>query len=434
MSKTKIINMNESKIHIIGDNILYCNGIITAYYILPLTNYTITSDNGILYSIKNINDLLTNLARNKQEIKFSLQRISKIITKKDIIKNLIDTIKIYEPAYDMPPEFIKNIGNGVQDYCLLGVIIEHKDLNGNVEDLTIGKTAKSMINNLANRLFNISGNILDEDKIIQSENNIFNILRTRCARASKELVFYNYISKLYPCYNISYDKLSFIKDNSFSSILGSVTQTIEDNFGYFIMHNEGVDIFDLPVQDTYGCILTIKAFPKVIDSANFAMDYPGMQVNIKTIEKEKAITQLRRSRAADSYELDTAGDADANIEDILNLTESINIANRGINDIQDNDPQMCEFTANILVTGLDLEDLRNNTQDIISDLKDRDVLPAKSLSQALDFFNGYVKLDATNYEHFTSLQFPLSFQLNRGALVGDADGKYYVPSIGNDIV
>ena len=43
------INLNSSKIDIIGDNILFCNGILTAYYILPLNNYTITSENGVLF-------------------------------------------------------------------------------------------------------------------------------------------------------------------------------------------------------------------------------------------------------------------------------------------------------------------------------------------------------------------------------------------------
>ena len=77
MSKTKIINMRDSKIRIIGDNILYCNGVITAYYILPLNNYTITSNSGVLYSIQSITSLLSGLASQRQEVKFSLQPLTK---------------------------------------------------------------------------------------------------------------------------------------------------------------------------------------------------------------------------------------------------------------------------------------------------------------------------------------------------------------------
>ena len=433
MSDTKILNTFDSKIRIIGDNILFCNGIITAYYVLPLNNYTITSSQGVLYSVQGITNLLSGLASQRQEVKFSIQRFSKIVRKKDIISNLADTIKLYSPMYKMPQEFTKNLGNSSQDYCLLGVGIDERDLNKNVEDATLTETAKELFSTLANNLLNIGGNELDDEKILQSEKNIYSVLRTKCNRASKELIFYNYISKLYPCYNISYDRLSFINENNFSNILGSVTQTIEDNFGYFIMHNEGVEIFDLPAQDTYGCILLIKAFPKVIDSTNFSMDYPGMQVNIKAIPKDKALIQLKRTRSADKYELEQALDAGAEIETVEATSESINIATLAINDLEEGNVQMCEFNATILVTGLDLPDLRQNIQYIVSDLKDRDIVPAKSLTQTMDFLQGYVKLNPKDYEHFTNIQFPLSFQLNRGALVGDADGKYYVPPIGEDL-
>lgn len=432
MGKTKVISTTDTKIRIIADNILYCNGVITAYYILPLSNYTITSGQGVLYSIEGITNLLSGLASQRQEIKFSIQRFSKIIRKTDIINNLYETIQLYAPNYDMPMEFTKNIGNNVQDYCLLGIGIEERDLSKNVEDATLGETAKQLFSSLSSVLLNTGGNVLDEDKIIQSENNIFSVVRTRCARASKELVFYNFISKLYPSYNISYDRLSFINEDNFSNILGASVQTLEDNFGYFIMHNEGVDLFDLPPQDTYGCILNIKNFPKYIDSSNFSMDYPGMQVNIKAIPKEKAAIQLKRTRSADKYELEEALKAGAELEQLEATSSSIDIATTALDELE-NGVQMCEFDANILITGLTLEDLRQNIQYIMSDLKDRDILPAKSLSQALDYLNGYVKLNPKDYPHFTNLQFPLSFQLNRGALVGNADSKYFVPSIGEDL-
>ena len=433
MDKNKIVNIKDSGIKIIGDNILYCNGVITAYYILPLNNYTITSDTGVLVSIQNITNLLSGLANQRQDVKFSIQRFSKIIRKNDVISNLSDTIKLYAPTYEIPQEFIKNLGNSVQDYCLLGVGIEEKDLMKNIEDATLKETAKDLLSNLANNLLNIGKNTLDEDKILQSENNIFSVLRSRCTRASRELVFYNYISKLYPCYNISYDKFSYINEDNFSNILGSVTQTIEDNFGYFIMHNEGVDIFDLSPQDTYGCILTIKAFPDLIDSVNFSMDYPGMQVNIHTIPKEEALIQLKRIRASLKYEHEQGDLAGAEIEQLESTAKAIAIATHAINNIEEQGVQTCEFIANILIIGLSLSDLRQNIQSVMSDLKDRNIIAAKSLTQARDFLDSYVKLNPKDYEHFTNLQFPLSFQLNRGALVGDSDGKFYVPLIGEDL-
>lgn len=431
MGKTKILSTTDSKIRIIGDNILYCNDIITAYYILPLTNYSVSSASGALYSIENITNLLSGLASQRQNVTFSLQRFSKMIRRKDVINNLYETIHLYAPDYDMPIDFTKNLANNTQDYCLLGVGISEKDMD-NVEDATLKETAKELLSNVANTLLGIGSGVLKEDKILQAENNIYSVLRTRCARASKELVFYNYISKLYPCYEISYDRLSFINERNFSNILGSVTQTMEDNFGYFIMHNEGVDIFDLEPRDTYGCILNIKSFPLSIQSENFSMDYPGMQVNIQAVTKEHAAIQLKRTRSADRYELEEAIKAGAELEQLESTASSIDLATDAIDQVE-NGAQMCEFSANILVTGLDLKDLRQNIQYIISDLKDRDILPAKSLNQSLDYINGYVKLHPTKYDHFTMLQFPLSFQLNSGSLVGDSDGKFFTPSIGRDL-
>ena len=155
MNKNEIVNIKDTKIKIIGDNILYCNGTITAYYILPLSNYTITSDTGVLVSIQSITNLLSGLATQRQDVKFSLQRFSKIIRKNDVISNLKDTIQLYAPTYEIPTEFTKNLGNSVQDYCLLGVSIEEKDLIKNVEDATLKETAKELFSNLANNLLNI---------------------------------------------------------------------------------------------------------------------------------------------------------------------------------------------------------------------------------------------------------------------------------------
>lgn len=431
MSKTKIVSVTDSKIRIIGDNILYVNGITTAYYIMPLTNYSVSSDSGINYAIDGITNLISGLCSQRSELEFTIQRFSKSIKKEDVIKNLYSTIKLYAPDYDMPSEFVKNLSGNVREYCLFGVKINTAEFN-NLEDASILDTAKQLFNNLANSVLNTNGNVLNEDKILQVENNIYSVLRTRMVRASKELVFYNYISKLYPCYDISYDNLGFVNEHNFVNILGSVTQTLEDNFGYFIMHNEGIDLFDLEPQDTYGCILNIKAFPRAIDSANFSMAYPGMQVNIKSIPKDKAAIQLKRTRSADKYELDEALKAGAELEQLEATSESIDIATKALSDL-DEGIQMCEFNANILITGLSREDLKQNVQYVISDLKDRDILPQKSLTQALDFMDGYVKLVPKKYEHFTSLKFPLSFQLNHGALVGDSDGKFFVPMIGEDL-
>lgn len=430
MGKTKLTSSIDNKIRIIGDNILYVNGTINAYYILPLSNFSITSESGIQYAINNLTSLLTNLCSQREGLTFSIQRFSKTIRKKDVLSNLYETIKIYAPDYSMPEEFTMNLHNAVQDFCLLAVGISETAMTG-VDDQNILEVSKQLVADFSNKLLG-TGGVLKEEKMLQIENNIYSILRTRCTRASKEMVFYNYVSKLYPCYDISYDKISFINDDNFSSIMGVVTQTMEDNFGYFIMHNEGVDFFDLEPQNTYGCILNIAEFPLKIDSTNFPMDYPGVQLNIEAVSKEKAAITLKRTRSADKYELDEALKAGAEVEQVEATVENIDIATNAIREVEEG-VQMCNFQASILITGLTLEELRQNTQYVISDLKDRNILPQKSLNQSMDFVAGYVKLQHEKYPHFAPLQYPLSFQLTNGSLVGDSDGKFFVPSIGVDL-
>ena len=274
---------------------------------------------------------------------------------------------------------------------------------------------------------------LDEEKILQYEKNIYNTLRVRCLRATKELVFYNYISKLYPNYSISYDEMSYINEENFSNILGSVTQVVEDNFGYFIMHNTGVDFFDLEPQDSYGCILSIKNFPATIHSESFSMDYPGMQVNIKTLDKDQAKLRLKRQRATEKWNLEEALKAGAEMEQLEETASAIDIATNAIAEIEANGTVMCEFNADILITSFDRDDLKRKIQLVHNDLKDRDILAAKSLTQGMDFLNHYVKLISKKYTHMSALQYPLSFQLNSGSLVGNSDSQFFVPTIGEDL-
>lgn len=428
-----LVNISENKIGIIGDNILRNGSILTAYYILPLANYSVTSENGVLNNVEALTGTLTNLANQRPGVSFSLQKISKVIRAQDVYNNLMQTIQMYKPDYDMPEEFTSHISDNRQNYCLLGVDIQQTDMS-NVEDYSAADTIKELMNSAIGRLFGSGNYDLDLEKIVAIENNIYNAIRSRCVRATRDLVFYNYVSKLYPSYEISYDKQSYFTDENFSAALGIVNQTVEDNFGYFTLHNEGVDFFDLPSQPTYGCILDVKSFPKMIYSSNFPYNYEGVQiqVNIQTLRKEDAEIQIKRRRSSDKYDLESAITAGAESEDIQQTAESISYATEALADIS-NGMIFCKFNTSILVYANTLEQLRRNTQTVISISRDRDILVSKSLTQATDFMNSFVKLVPTTYNHMAALQFPLSFQLNSGAIVGGFDSKFFLPSIGEAI-
>ena len=88
-------NVNTIKKHnikIIGDNVLFNNGIITAFYIIPLTNYSTASAGGVLGSIESLTNMITNLTTNNPTLTFTIERIEKVIQAKDVVSNLYNTI------------------------------------------------------------------------------------------------------------------------------------------------------------------------------------------------------------------------------------------------------------------------------------------------------------------------------------------------------
>ena len=437
-TQPKVTSLSKNNIKIVGDNVLYNNGIITAFYIIPLTNYSTASYEGVENSVKDLSSLVTNLCISNPETEFTVENVEKVIKKKDVIKNLVDTIHIYRPDYVMPPEFTSNIQDDRQTYCLFGIDIQQTSIE-NIDDYTLMDTAKALMKQAVNSFAGLGNMNVDPEKILKLEENIYRQIKHKCVRASKDLVFYNYISKLFPCYEISYDKMSYINENHFEDIMGAVTQTISDNFGYFEMHNEGMDIFGQTPQTTYGCILDVKAFPLTIDSATFPMDFPNVVTSIKCMKKDDASLKIKRIRAADKYELKSAEDANAEIEQLDAVENNIAIATSALADL-DNGLVMCQFNCSILVWAEDKNQLKQKISDIINTCKDREILVSKSLTQALDFLENYVNKKPKKYLHMSNLDYPLSFQQNSGATVGDPfnqqlqDGRpIWSPSIGEDL-
>lgn len=437
-TEPKVTSINKNNIKIIGENVLYNNGIITAFYIIPLVNYSTASYGGVESSIQDLVDMITNLCVSNPETTFTIEKIEKVIKKEDVLRNLVETIKIYRPDYTMPKEFTDNVKDDVQDYCLIGIDIQQTTIE-NIDDYSILDTAKSLFKQAANAFAGLGNMNADPEKILKLEENVYRTIKYKCVRASKDLVFYNYVSKLFPNYEISYNSMDYINENHYEDIMGAVTQTISDNFGSFELHNEGVDLFGQVPETTYGCMLDIKSFPIRIDNVAFPIDYPYTVTTVKCMKKENASIQVKRIRAADKYERDQAIEAGAELEQIESTQTNIDIATQAIEDI-DNGKIMCQFNTSILVFAEDLSELRQRTADIINSCKDRDILASKSLTQALDFLEKYVNRKPGKFHHMASIDFPLSFQQNSGATVGDTDGMIgpngmpiWSPAIGEDL-
>lgn len=431
MSKPKIITSNLSQIHIVGDNVLFNNGIVTAFYIIPLVNYSTNTAGGVTNNIQQLVNLVTNLTTTHPNLTFTIERIEKVIKKKDVIQNLYNTIQIYRPDFDMPKEFTSHIRDDRQSYCLLGIDIKLSTIT-DVEDYTIRDTIKSLFKSAINSLSGSSYATYDPEAILKIEESIYRAINNRCVRASKELVFYTYISKVFPSYEISYDKISYINEDNFESIMGFVDQSITDDFGKFIMHNEGVEIFDLKPQDTYGCMLDFKAFPPTIDTSYFPVDYPDVITTVQCLKKDDARIKLKRTRASERYIRDQQIEAGAEMEQIEDTQGNIALATYALSQLDSGDV-FCEFNTCMLVYGETLEELKQKVLRVITTGKDRGIMITKSLTQASDFINNYINKKPKSYIHLAPLMFPLSFQQNYGASVGDDDTDFWSPSIGTDL-
>lgn len=437
-TETKRSSQTKNDIRILGSNVLYNNGIITAYYIVPMVNYSTASSAGRESSVQSLVDLIKNLYTNNPELLFTIERIKKTVKKRDVLANLLDTIHMYRPEYTMPIEFTSKVQDDDQEYCLIGIDIQQTSVT-NVEDLSLLDTAKELGRGLINAIGGTGNAKMDPEKILDIERNIFNTISGRVVRADQDLVFYTYVSKIYPNFEISYDKLSYINANHYEDIMASVSQSISDNFGFFEMHNEGIDFFGIEPRFTYGCMLDVKAFPLRIDSADFPMDYPDVVTTIQCMKKEQASVQIKRTRSADSYELRQAEEAGAEEESLASLEENIAIATHAIEEI-DAGEIMCQFSTSMIIYADTIDELRAHTAKVIAACKDRDILVSKSLTQALDFLNNYINRKPRKFDHLTNIAFPLSFQQNAGATVGDINvvtekGKpLWSPAIGEDIV
>ena len=213
---------------------------------------------------------------------------------------------------------------------------------------------------------------------------------------------------------------------------------MEDKFGYFIMHNEGIDEFDIEPVDTYGCIVNVFEFPKVFDISrglisSYKEFYDNMQINIETLSREQATSTIVRRRGtvlAESQEAVKAGAQTDRFSELMDLKSS---ADRAMS-LLENREVFCKFNVSFLVTGTSLEKLRQNITLLITDLKYNNIVATKSLTQARDFLQGFVKLQPTTLNQFGQLLFPLSLQINVGSVVGESqDSKFAAPAIGEDI-
>lgn len=424
----KIVNIKENSVGIIGENILVNNNTVTAYYILSPVNYSITNKAGVSVHIREIESILSSLANKRKDLKFSIFNIDKVITPRDVAANLIDTVHMYDPHYNGIPEiFRRNINKQYQNYSLLAIDINTTDI-ADIESLSIGEIIKELMDRTAKHYFSMQNVNIDTERIANIENEIYRTINSICVRASKELVFYNYISGLFPNYEISYNNNSFISDHM-SPIIGSIQQQITSKFGYFEMSNSGLYVFGYEPQVTYGSVIDIVDMPKAINISDFRMNINNLRINCNILSRDKLKTKLKRVSADIDYEREGAQISGARRGGGKELQESKSLSELAIDTLESGN-YICELSASILILANDLETLKEKKTSVITSLASKDITAAISFNQASDYINGFIKHTPEKYNQLTDLAFPLSFQIDDGVNVGDNDSKFFSPSIG----
>lgn len=434
MAKTKYKTTNENKIGVLGNNILVNNKTVTAFYIIDSLNYGTLNSNGIKNHIDRLESLATTLATQRPGIKFSIFNVNKVLTSDDVKQNLIDTVKLWDDTYNGVPEmFSKYITKSNQTFTLLSIQIETSN-STDIDSLTVMDIIKEYISSASQSLFSYTNINIDTNRIIATENALYNIIKNYGVRASRELTFYSYVSALFPSYEISYNSNSYVEKNM-TPILGAVKQEVKSHFGgYFEMSNVGVEIFGLPMKTTYGSIINILELPNKINSSNFNMQIENLRVFIKTIPRDKARLSMKRSRSGIEFEEESATDANLRKRDMEYLDEHLDMANEALDNINKGNV-ICEMNASILVLARNIEDLKARRQSIISNLADIDIIAAPSLSQDVSFINNFIKSAPleNEYNHLCDIRYPLSFQIDSGVQIGDSDSGFQSPSIGESL-
>ena len=406
----------------IFNNMFVNNGIITAYYVLFPYNYGVMDLSSAERHVNRLYAAINTLYSAVGEIKMSMFKLRSIVSKEETIAQIVKTVKIYKNDYDgFPEEYRKFIKNIARDYTILAIDINVKD-TVDIETQSALNILKNMIDNFIKENFSTTATSIDEQAVNIQNVRIKNSLQRYAVPANPKLVMNIYINSLFPSYNLVYNDYLI---NHAAPILSGIKQEFVPHLGWFEMSNSGIVSFGAKPRTTYGCVLTILELPESIYSQNFNIAVPGLRVNMHLLPKDKAILKFKRMRADVMQEDDEAEEANTNDSDV---GDDVSLVQRALHSIRQGRIVSC-VDANILVVADTKEDLDAKKKHVISVLSDVNVVCIAG-NQAKTYVNSFVKNKPSEYYHVMDLQYALSFQLDDGISVGDADSRFGTMVVG----
>lgn len=427
----------ESKtIRCVKDNnyAIYKNALVfkkntTLYYLLDLFNYE-------MYEMDSIEEHITNLYNTMQSLsstvgsnlKFSVFRFQNIISSAKYYEELIETVSKWNSNFTPSQDFKKNMDYLNRAYCVLAINVDNVG-EKELYDMTFKEMGAYWVGKLADAFASFNQTNIDKNAIDKQGERILGVL-SRCARPVNEKFLLDVLVKrFFPSYTL----ITRDSDLSFNKgVLSYLQQIFTPKFSYFEMTNSGVEVFGANAQKSYGCVIDLIEFPQVILSENFNLCHDGMVVNCKCLSKENAKVKFKRKRADIRFERESAeqvgyGDVNMEIDDLEDL------ANKGVEESQAG-TVLCEADIHILLTAPSATELKAKRSQLITTLKDYDVVATFNPNQAKAYVDSFIKLRPEKYGFMMDMRYALSFQLNSGVAFGDeGDPNFTSPVIGRGL-
>lgn len=422
----KVQARSENKITLYN-NCIVDKGKMTLYFLVDLYNYSIYTNESISNEITSLYNFVLNVENSFSNLKFSLFRFRDIVSPEEYVKSFIQTIRLWSPNFQPSQEFIDNVQYTSQFYCFMAVNIDQNvaiDFNSmQIKDI-IKQYGKMVVDAFAS----YKQQDIDTKAIEDASNKIEYQGQGIIKPCPENILLSYYIKRVYPYYEIILPPDQF---DSTKAVLSHLQQNFTPHFNYFEMDNSGVEYFGVKAKTTYGSIIDIIEFPEEIISESFDMCHSGLVANVKCLSKQEAKLKFMRRKEDIAYEEESAISAGAK-EINLELSDYRDLAETGIAAVSLG-RKIVESDIHILLLSDDIDDLNKKRFNLISKLKNMNIIATFNADQANTYVNSFVKLRPTNYPFLMDLRYVFSFRLNSGSAVGDFSSKFTSPIIGQTV-
>lgn len=408
-------------------NCLLRNNTLTLFYIVEKYNYGVYSEDSINAYIQRMYNVIGSLdAVIKQPI-FTIYNFDDIISPTNYIESFIETIRLWNPNFTPSNDFVNNIPYLSQKYCVLAINIDSAGAL-DLGDMSAKEIVSQLIKQASDYLASFRQMEVDTERVDKISQDIQNMAHGVFQPMPEQILLQFILKKMFPSYQIL---LKDEEEDYAKEVLTYLQQEITPYFNYFVMSNSGVEYFRQQSRETYGCVLNVVELPDEIDTARFDLSEANLVVNAKILGKEEARLRLKRSRADLKFEQESAAQAGGSdsvveLEDVRENIEtglaSVSVGNK-----------LVEVDMKMLILADSLEELNERRSSLIQACRDIGIILTFSPNQATSYLNSFVWNRGTGYDFLLELKYILSFQANRGALLGDEGEKYTSPIFGTTV-